>query len=58
LVLQAVPRLAVGGYLIFEFGFGQDPSVETLIADTSDLRLIGLRRDLQGIARTAVAERR
>jgi release factor glutamine methyltransferase len=58
LVQQAVTRLSVGGYLIFEFGFGQDASIETLIADTSDLTLIGLRRDLQGIARTAVAERR
>jgi release factor glutamine methyltransferase len=58
LVQQAVTRLRVGGYLIFEFGFGQDASIETLIADTGDLRLIGLRRDLQGIARTAVAERR
>jgi release factor glutamine methyltransferase len=57
LVQQAVTRLGAGGYLIFEFGFGQDPSIETLIADASDLRLIELRRDLQGIARTAVARR-
>ena len=44
-------------YLLFEFGFGQDDRVESLIADTAGLRLVELRRDLQGIARTAVVER-
>jgi len=58
LVAQAAERLAPGGYLVFEFGFGQDENVEELIARTSGLRLLDLRRDLQGIARTAVVERR
>ena len=49
--------LRPGGYLLFEFGLGQDERVESLIAGTDSLRLIELRRDLQGIARTAVAER-
>jgi release factor glutamine methyltransferase len=56
LVAQAAERVRPTGYLIFEFGFGQDPAVEALIAGRSDLRLIGLKRDLQGIARTAVCQ--
>ncbi len=50
-------RLRTGGYLIFEFGFGQDVEIEALVNDHPDFELIGLRRDLQGIARTAVARR-
>lgn len=56
-VADAPPRLRAGGYLIFEFGFGQDVEIEALVDDHPDLELIGLRRDLQGIARTAVARR-
>jgi release factor glutamine methyltransferase len=57
LVAQAPSRIRPGGYLIFEFGFGQDEHVERLVEQTGGLRLIELRRDLQGIARTAVARR-
>lgn len=56
-VAEAVPRLRRGGYLIFEFGFGQDVEIEALVAAQQDLALIGLRRDLQGIARTAVVRK-
>jgi release factor glutamine methyltransferase len=57
-LIEGVPqRLRRGGYLIFEFGFGQDLAVEELIADASELTMIGLRRDLQGIARTLIAQR-
>jgi release factor glutamine methyltransferase len=56
-VEEAPPRLRVGGYLVFEFGFGQDEDIEALIAARKGLRLIDLKRDLQGIARTAVAIR-
>ena len=42
---------------MFEFGFGQDVAVEELIEKTPGLTMVGLRRDLQGIARTAVARR-
>ncbi|HWF85826.1 MAG TPA: peptide chain release factor N(5)-glutamine methyltransferase, partial [Vicinamibacterales bacterium] len=57
--VHAAPgRLRRGGYLIFEFGFGQDVEIEALVNDHPDFELIGLRRDLQGIARTAVARRR
>lgn len=57
LVRSAGHYLRPGGYLLCEFGLGQDDRVEALVADTGNLRLIELRRDLQGIARTAVAER-
>lgn len=57
LIEQAARRLRPDGCLVFEFGFGQDMVVEELIERTSGFRLLGLRRDLQGIARTAVAKR-
>ena len=57
LVEQAPSRMRSGGYLIFEFGFGQDEGIERLVETTASFRLIELRRDLQGIARTAVARR-
>ena len=58
LVAEAPSRLHSGGYLVFEFGLGQDVEVEQLLERAPDLTLIELRRDLQGIARTAVAQRR
>ncbi len=57
LVGQAVGRLRHQGYLMFEFGFGQEVAVEELIEKTEGLIFIGLCRDLQGIARTAIARR-
>jgi release factor glutamine methyltransferase len=57
LLNEAPPRMRRDAYLIFEFGFGQEVEVERLVRCTPDLTLIGLRRDLQGIARTAVARR-
>ena len=56
-VEQGVARLRPGGYLMFEFGFGQEIVAEALIAATPGLTLIGLRRDLQGLARMAIARR-
>jgi len=57
LVRDAAGYLRPGGHLLFEFGLGQDDRVESLVAETAELRLVELRRDLQGIARTAVVER-
>jgi release factor glutamine methyltransferase len=54
---EAADYLRPGGRLLFEFGFGQDERVESLIEGVDRLRLKELRRDLQGIARTAVVER-
>jgi release factor glutamine methyltransferase len=58
LVAGAPAHLRSGGLLVFEFGLGQDVEVETLLAESADLDLVDVRRDLEGIARTAVARRR
>lgn len=57
LLPQAADRLAAGGALILEFGYGQAGTVERLIAETPGLVLAEIRPDLQGIPRTAVARR-
>jgi len=57
-VLEAgASKLVPGGWLIVEFGLGQDDQVQALIDDDPAFRLDRLRQDLQGIARTAVAQR-
>ena len=55
--IAAERGIAPGGALIFEFGFGQDPDVEQVVDETRILRLVELRRDLQGIARVAVVRK-
>lgn len=57
LVTDAPAYLRHGAHLIFEFGLGQDVQIEDLIAASESLTLVGMRRDLQGIARTAIARR-
>jgi release factor glutamine methyltransferase len=57
LVRDAGQLLRPGGHLIFEFGYGQDVEIETLVSSSSNLTLLELKRDLQGIARTAVCRR-
>jgi len=57
LVADAGRHLRSGGYLLFEFGYGQDEEVESLIAAMGGLTLLEFRRDLQGIARTAIVRR-
>lgn len=57
LVAQSAAHLKPGGIVMFEFGYGQDVEVEQLIASAPGLTLLELRRDLQGIARTAIAQR-
>jgi hypothetical protein len=42
---------------MFEIGLGQDKAVRELISATPRLTMIGLKQDLQGIARTAIARR-
>jgi len=57
-VLHGAPALLrPGGYLICEFGLGQEVEVEDLVNASSELTLLELKRDLQGIARTVVAQR-
>ncbi len=57
LVAQAPSRLRESGYLIFEFGFGQEVEVEQIVEQSPQLTLVELRRDLQDIARTVVARK-
>ena len=57
LVREAPALLRPGGRLIFEFGAGQEVEVEELLHSAPDLTLLDLKRDLQGLARTAVSRR-
>jgi release factor glutamine methyltransferase len=57
-VLEAtVEKLRLGGWLIMEFGFGQEDDVRALVAQHDDLRLDRVVADLQGLPRTAVITR-
>jgi release factor glutamine methyltransferase len=58
LVALAPGRLVPAGQLIFEIGAGQAGAVAALISNTPGLTMVDLRRDLQGIERTAIARRR
>ena len=52
----AASRLAAGGRLVVEFGFGQDTRVAEL-ASANGWRVLDIRRDLQQIPRTIVLGR-
>ena len=54
----AVRALAPGGWFVMEFGYGQEEDVRRLVAARPLLRLDRIRDDLQGIARTAVIQKR
>jgi release factor glutamine methyltransferase len=57
-VLDSAARsLRPGGWLVIEFGCGQEPGVRSLVADRPALRVAHIRADLQGIPRTAIIER-
>jgi release factor glutamine methyltransferase len=57
-VLDAVStRLRPGGWVIMEFGYGQEDDVQALVGARGTLRLDRIRNDLQGIPRTAVIQR-
>jgi release factor glutamine methyltransferase len=51
-------RLVPGGWLIMEFGCGQDDAVVDLLKATPALTLVKVRGDLQDIPRTLVARSR
>ena len=58
-VLDAAARtLAPGGYLVMEFGYGQEDGVAALVQAQPTLRLERVRHDLQGIPRTAIIRHR
>jgi release factor glutamine methyltransferase len=54
----ASAALVPGGWLVMEFGYGQEPGVETLVSMQTALRLHRVQPDLQGIPRTAIIQRR
>ena len=57
-LLHETPRLVEhNGYFIFEIGFGQSDAIEQLL-DRAVWRLIEVRKDLQGIPRTVVLQKR
>ena len=56
-ISEAPPLIRPGGYLMFEFGLGQEVDVEALLKASPQLALVDIKRDLQGIARTAIARR-
>jgi len=53
----AAARLRPRGWLLMEFGFGQDDEVIALAARQPALTLERIREDIQGIPRTAVIQR-
>jgi release factor glutamine methyltransferase len=54
----ASAALVPGGWLVMEFGYGQEPGVEALVSVQPALRLHRVQPDLQGIPRTAIIQRR
>jgi len=52
---QAATRLAPGGWLLMEFGFGQGDEVREAASGVRGLRVEMILRDLQGLERTLVA---
>ena len=57
LVPAAAAALRPGGWLLFEFGFGQERGVREIIAAEPRLELAEIRPDLAGIPRVLVARR-
>jgi release factor glutamine methyltransferase len=53
----AAAKLAPGGWLIMEFGCGQDDCVADLVRETPRLHLVKIRHDLQDIPRTAICRK-
>jgi release factor glutamine methyltransferase len=56
-VAGAAGALRAGGLLIAELGHGQAAPTAQIVADTERLRVLRIRNDLQGTARTLVAVR-
>jgi release factor glutamine methyltransferase len=54
----AVRMLPAGGWLVMEFGFGQEDDVRERAGRHEELRIDHTRADLQGLARTVIIQRR
>jgi len=55
---DSIQRLSAGGWLIVEFGYGQEDAVASLVNASPALSLVAIREDLQNIPRTAVVQKR
>jgi release factor glutamine methyltransferase len=55
LLTQTPERLAPGGWLLMEFGFGQGDAVRAAVNAVPGLEFVEILRDLQGLERTLVA---
>jgi release factor glutamine methyltransferase len=53
----ASAKLAPGGWLVMEFGCGQDDCVTALVSEVAGLELVKVRHDLQDIPRTIICRR-
>jgi release factor glutamine methyltransferase len=53
----AAAKLAPGGWLVMEFGCGQDDCVTDLVTGVNGLHVVKIRHDLQDIPRTVVCRR-
>lgn len=53
----AAKRLTPGGWLVMEFGCGQDDSVSALVAEIDGIEFVKVRHDLQEIARTVICRK-
>ena len=51
-------RLRPGGWLLMEFGFGQEDDIRQALGRHQALRLDRVVADLQGLPRTVIAQRR
>jgi release factor glutamine methyltransferase len=58
LLSQSTAHVRSGGWLIFEFGYGQADAIQALVETAEAWHLLRLRLDLQDIPRTAVLQRR
>jgi len=54
---ESTVRLVAGGWLIVEFGYGQEEAVVKLVGASPALSLIKVRKDIQEIPRTLVVQR-
>jgi release factor glutamine methyltransferase len=54
----AIAKLRPRGWLVMEFGFGQEVEVRNLVNARQRLEFSRFREDLQGLARTAIIRRR
>lgn len=53
----AAARLAPGGWLVMEFGCGQDDCVRQLVSGAGGLEIAKIRHDLQDIPRTVICRK-